>query len=463
VSDTAVREGKVGDVAANLIEAGMSAPEAKSKANLFTRCEAALQTSAGENAQLFRWYVPGRVEFLGKHTDYCGGRSLLCDVERGFCIIARPRNDHHVNVHALDLDENVSFDLTPELTPENNSWRNYVMTVARRVARNFPPQNGKALRGADIAFASDLPPAAGMSSSSALIIAIFLALSDVNCLDTHPAYRANIHSIEDFAGYMGTNENGQTFGTLVGDRGVGTFGGSQDHTAILLCQPDRLSQYSFCPVRHEATMPWPKGHALVIGVSGVLAEKTGAALEQYNLVSRRAAAIVELWQRITTPKEATVAAIINTSPTAADQLRALLAPGSAGGSPETAKLRLAERLEQFLTESNHIIPETAQAIATNQLDRLGPLIDLSQKNAETLLGNQVPETIALCKIARTHGALAASAFGAGFGGAVWALVPEKNVANFVHQWRNQYNTQFPNCAKRSNFLITRPGPAARRV
>ena len=36
-------------------------------------------------------YVPGRIEFLGKHTDYAGGRSLLLAVDRGFRLVAVPR------------------------------------------------------------------------------------------------------------------------------------------------------------------------------------------------------------------------------------------------------------------------------------------------------------------------------------------------------------------------------------
>ena len=47
-------------------------------------------------------------------------------------------------------------------------WRHYVDVVARRLAANFP---GAPL-GADIVFASDLPRASGMSSSSALVVAI---------------------------------------------------------------------------------------------------------------------------------------------------------------------------------------------------------------------------------------------------------------------------------------------------
>ena len=37
------------------------------------------------------WWVPGRIEVLGKHTDYGGGRSLLTTVERGFHVLATPR------------------------------------------------------------------------------------------------------------------------------------------------------------------------------------------------------------------------------------------------------------------------------------------------------------------------------------------------------------------------------------
>ena len=34
------------------------------------------------------WFVPGRVEVLGKHTDYAGGRSLLAAVNRGISVEA---------------------------------------------------------------------------------------------------------------------------------------------------------------------------------------------------------------------------------------------------------------------------------------------------------------------------------------------------------------------------------------
>jgi galactokinase len=143
------------------------------------------------------------------------------------------------------------------------------MTVARRVARNFAGD----LHGAEIAIASNLPSAAGLSSSSALTIAIFLALDAVNDLHHRDEYLANIRSNEDLAGYLAAVENGQTFGTLIGDRGVGTLGGSQDHTAILCGRAGVLRQFGFCPVKHERDVPLPPDHVFVIAVSGVVAEK----------------------------------------------------------------------------------------------------------------------------------------------------------------------------------------------
>ena len=184
-------------------------------------------------------------------------------------------------------------------------WPVYAAVVARRLARNFPG----ALRGADIALASDLPSAAGMSSSSALVVAMFAVLSAVNQLPERKEYAANIHSVEDLAGYLGCIENGQTYQALAGDGGVGTFGGSEDHTAILASQPGHLKQYAFCPVRLERTVKLPDDCAFVIAVSGVVASKTGAARAQYNRASQAARTILDVWRSISGVNDATLASV----------------------------------------------------------------------------------------------------------------------------------------------------------
>lgn len=91
--------------------------------------------------------------------------------------------------------------------------------------------------------------AAGMSSSSGLMVRTFLLLGEFNAVRQDPAFKAAIYSLEDLAEYPGTLENEQTFKQLAGDRGVGAFGGSEDHAAMLRARPGMWAQFSYCPVQ----------------------------------------------------------------------------------------------------------------------------------------------------------------------------------------------------------------------
>jgi galactokinase len=427
-----------------LTAAGMSEPQAIAKAQLFQSATDRLHTRGVKVTDSpHAFYVPGRIEFLGKHTDYAGGRSLICAVDRGFCIVAFPRSDSLVRVVGETFESDLVFPLESGLIPNAGHWSNYPMTVGRRVARNFPAK----LTGADIAFTSDLPASSGLSSSSALIISFFLPLSSINRLTDRPEYKSNIQSPTDLAGYLGTIENGQTFGTFIGDRGVGTFGGSEDHTAIMLGVAGRLSQYSFCPVRLEKQVPLPADYSLVIGVSDVVAEKTGAAQEAYNNASFSARAVLSQWHSATGRSDSTLAAAV--AGVGAEAVRKTLHNDG-----------LINRFDQFIAESAEIIPAVSDALIAGEINKLGPLIDRSQHLAETLLKNQVPETIYLAKSARQCGAVAASSFGAGFGGSVWAMVRSGDVDAFIADWKRQYQSQFPESGARAAFLPAAAGVAA---
>ena len=75
----------------------------------------------------------------------------------------------------------------------------------------------------------------------------------------------------------------------------------------------------------------------------------------------------------------------------------------------------------------------------------------------------MPETIALARLAREGGAHAASAFGAGFGGSVWALVDAAGAEEFRDDWLARYAALHPIAAARADAFITRPGPGAGRT
>ncbi len=416
----------------------------------------ALRAPADRAADVRRWFVPGRLEVLGKHTDYAGGRSLLCAAERGIVFASLPRSDDRLRIVDARSGEELDFAIGPALRSAAGHWANYPMTVARRVARNFPGP----LKGADVAFASDLPPAAGMSSSSALVVGFFTVLAEANDLASRAEYAGAIRGPHDLAAYLGAVENGKSFDALPGDTGVGTSGGTEDHTAILCCRPGQLSQYAFCPTRHQRSIPLLERWVFAVAASGVVADKNAAARESYNRAAHAVDLVMQAWRSATGRADLFLADALASSADAPDRMREILR--AAPLAPVAAK-ELHDRVEQFLAESTEIIPEVGDCLARGDVEGIGLLVDRSQRMAERLLRNQVPETVGLAHQARERGAAAASAFGAGFGGAVWALVQRNEADAFLEGWASAYKAAFPQRAPRCEFFLTRPGPGMTKL
>ncbi len=386
-------------------------------------------------------FVPGRIEVLGKHTDYCGGRSIVCAIDRGFHAEIEEHSEPAVVLANLDVSEMISVELTdPAGLPGH--WRNYAVEVVRRLASNFPE---RLTDGVKIRFHSDLPKAAGLSSSSALMIMVFAALDLVNDLRSSSRYQDNIHIELDLAEYLGCIENGQSFRELSGSASVGTYGGSQDHAAIVLGKADQLSAFSFSPLRHDADFPFPDTHSFVVASSGVAAEKVGAARDSYNRVSRMVSEITATYGN-----GLTLAQMFEEFGTD-DVLSKIRRMRSKFMTRE-----LLDRVEQFRIENFEIIPAVAEMLGTGNISDIGDPIDLSQENAERFLGNQIAETAFLQRVAREIGAVAASAFGAGFGGSVYAVVKRSDAEGFTAEWQRVYRNRFPQHARTSEFFTTRP-------
>ena len=128
-----------------------------------------------------------------------------------------------------------------------------------------------------------------MSSSSALMVAGASRPGSSEPARHHERWREHgLDARENLAAYAATIENGSTFRGLVGEAGVGTEGGSEDHTAILCSRPGQLGQFSFRPTRHERYIPFPADLDLRHRRQRHAARKTGDARDDYNRASRNA-------------------------------------------------------------------------------------------------------------------------------------------------------------------------------
>jgi galactokinase len=382
---------------------------------------------------------------FGKHTDYAGGRTIVAAAPRGFVFLAAPRRAPGVRVVDARTGDEVEAGAAGAVF---GGWRHYVEVVVRRLSANFPGPP----RGASIVFASDVPRASGMSSSSALVVGVATALARAWDLEASEEWQRNIRGLPDRATYFACVENGLSFGGLAGDAGVGTHGGSEDHAAMLLGRPGRVSAFSFVPLRALGEAPVPEGWRFVIAASGVRAAKTGAAQGAYNHLSEGVAVLLRLWNASQPPSASLGAALAG--PQAADRLRERLRGARIPGWPAAA---LERRLDHFLREDARI-PDALRAFQQADAAALAGLAEASQRDAERLLGNQVPETSALAGAARESGAFAASSFGAGFGGSVWALVASDEAAEFGTRWMARFRAG-PAAQSRAISFVASAGPA----
>ena len=112
--------------------------------------------------------APGRVNLIGEHTDYNGGRVLPMAIERWTLIAARPRDDQRVRVRTTEAaaHNEATIDLTKPIEPGEPAWANYV----RGVIAGWQEQHALA-DGFDAVIDSCVPIGGGLSSSASLTVA----------------------------------------------------------------------------------------------------------------------------------------------------------------------------------------------------------------------------------------------------------------------------------------------------
>ena len=432
---------------------GMTAADAASRADLFAKLDEEAPRILEGDPESHR-FTPGRIEIFGKHTDYAGGHSLLATVPRGIALAARRRSDGIVRVGDIFDGQTIEIDPSIDTPAHYHGLQRYTSVVAHRFFENFP---GCEL-GANIAIASDLHRASGMSSSSALSVGIALALIDRARLRERDEWHRHLRRIDDLAWYLGSVENGDDFPGLPGSSGVGVRGGSEDQTAIIACKTDHVSLYRFQPVTPLDEQRMPGDWIFVIASCGVQADKADSVKDRYNRASFAARALLAIWNRHSPEKAKSLADALHAGRDACEQLRGWLEP-TADGSFTVEDL--SRRLDHFVRETARG-PQALIAFRDNDQRTLGQLSADSQRDADVLLGNQIPETILLAKLARELGAFGASSFGAGFGGSVWAAVDVANARGFGDEWVRAYAKHLPHIGVQPWFAC-RPGPAATEV
>ena len=350
--------------------------------------------------------APGRVNLIGEHIDYCGLPVFPMAIGRSVRMTCQPRANREIRITTRDPRFTPAvFNVSDSIPPAPaGDWSNYARAAAQALAQRFAD-----LRGVDAAVESDLPIAAGLSSSSALLVATALAILHAN--------EVSIPSVE----LMELLARGERY--------VGTAGGGMDQAIILGAQAGSASRIDFHPLRLTPTAV-PTGWQFVVAQSLVRAEKSGAALKAYNERPRQcdeARRVVAT--RLGLREDITYPALLAAAPV--EELLDVAA--------STLSDVLARRFRHVITEGARVRQaEAAMATGGGDLATFGGLLDSSHASLRDHYEVSHPELDRLVELAREAGAAGARLTGAGFGGSIVALCAVERAPEVIAALREAF-------------------------
>jgi len=225
---------------------------------------------------------PGRVNILGRHIDHQGGHVNMTAIDRDFYSIFGVREDRRVVLHnmeshqlpdrTLDIDEICApytggdwldfvngSEVKAHIAANVGDWSLYVTAPIVRLQAKFPDI---ALKGMNIVASGNIPMAAGLSSSSAVVVAVAEGVVAINGIDI---------SAGDFVTMCGEAE-----------WYVGTRGGSGDHAAMKFAKRGRVVQLGFFPFHQTDDVPFTTEYLFIICNSHEKARKSQGARDVFN-------------------------------------------------------------------------------------------------------------------------------------------------------------------------------------
>lgn len=226
--------------------------------------------------------APGRINLMGRHIEHRGGTVNVMALNKEAVLVAAPNDDDVVRVSNTDPEQypDVTFSIGDEIAhlpwddwleyinhehvqrlvyESGGSWVNYVKAALLRLQFQFREQQ---IRGMDIVFTGNIPVAAGLSSSSAVVVATAEASIALNGLDVVP---------QDFVDLCGE-----------GEWYVGSRGGAGDHAAMKFSRSGEVTHIGFFPFQVKGSTPFPEGYELLIANSHIKAQKMTNAKDTFN-------------------------------------------------------------------------------------------------------------------------------------------------------------------------------------
>lgn len=211
--------------------------------------------------------VPGRVNIIGEHIDYCGYPVLPMALEQDILMAANIIDESKLYLRNADskykgVDITINtydeFDILPDSSGKP-FWYNYILCGIKGAMEHLNTQGKREWKGVQLYIDGNIPPASGLSSSSALVSAACLAF-----LYAHNS----VLNKKEIASLCAKSE-----------RYIGTQGGGMDQAIAFLAKKYSAQYITFKPL-NATPVALPEDATFVVAHS--LAEANKAATNDFN-------------------------------------------------------------------------------------------------------------------------------------------------------------------------------------
>lgn len=336
----------------------------------------------------------GRINVIGEHVDYCGGKVFPAALNLRCNIYARKRGGTTVRMAFRGIEGVVELD-----TGKLDSYKGLKIGNYQAGVAFFLQEKGVEIVGCDLYYDCTVPFGSGLSSSAAIEVATAVAFSEYAGAEYDKVELALLSQKAENE-YAGVNCG-------IMDQFASAMG-KKDHAVLLDCStleyeyvPLRLGEY--CLVVANCNKP----HNLVESKYNVRRQEVETALKAIQ-------------------KVLPISCLAELTPKQFSEVKYLLA-----GVVE-------KRAEHVVMECDRV-NRAVKALKAGDLEELGRLLNESHYSLRDLYEVTGKELDALSSLARTEaGCLGSRMIGAGFGGCTISIVKKTMVESFIRHVDKAY-------------------------
>ncbi len=342
---------------------------------------------------------PGRINFIGEHTDYNNGYVLPTATDKRIIVSFRKsQSDSKCTILSKTYSKMFTFDLS-EVSIRNEGWENYIVGVVSEIQKLTQD-----LKAFDCVIESNLPLGSGVSSSAALECGIAYGLNEL--------FNLGLSTLQMISLSQRAEHNF-----------VGTKCGIMDQFAVMMSKKDKVLLLDCSSNEHEYIDANIDPYVILLLNTNVSHNLTSS---EYNTRREECESVVKNIHKDH------------------QEVKSLRDVSSA--MLQTYKNQISELLYQraaYVIEENKRVLEAVESLKSRDIIRLGKLMYQSHKGLQHQYDVSCPELDFLVDFSEPHKQILGSRMmGGGFGGCTINLIHKDAVDNYVELVSKAYKKQF---------------------